>query len=206
MKIINLIEHSKVYTSNVYLVLGSYNSLDAVNTLVDVGADIGIIEKLHNMHTGIGKQKVERVVLTHQHYDHTVILPEIRKVFKPQVYAYSPTLHGVDTLVKDGDMLTMGDQVFEVIHTPGHSHDSICLYCENDGILFVGDTPVIIRSPNGTFGEGIVHLLQRLVRKDVKKIYFGHGPPVTKGAKDILYNSLDNVRMSKSTRANNAID
>ena len=71
MKIINLTENSTVYTSNVYLVLGSWNSLSDVNTLFDVGRDPNILEILNNTSTGFGKKRVEQVVLTHSHYDHT---------------------------------------------------------------------------------------------------------------------------------------
>ncbi len=39
MKIINLTEKSTVYTANVYFILGSWNALPDVNTLIDVGRD-----------------------------------------------------------------------------------------------------------------------------------------------------------------------
>ena len=43
-----------------------------------------------------------------------------------------------DMLVKDGDSLTIGKEVLQVIHTPGHSSGSMCLYSQ--GNLFTGDT------------------------------------------------------------------
>ena len=48
---------------------------------------------------------------------------------------------------------------------------------QEDGVLFVGDTPVIIRSTDGSHEEGFVRALERLCRKDVRAIYFGHGAP-----------------------------
>ncbi|MEA1943993.1 MAG: MBL fold metallo-hydrolase, partial [Euryarchaeota archaeon] len=69
MKVLNLTSDSKMYTSNVYLITGTWNAIDDLNTLVDVGRDPSVIEKINNASTGVGKKRVEQVVLTHSHYD-----------------------------------------------------------------------------------------------------------------------------------------
>ncbi len=46
----------------------------------------------------------------------------------------------IDLPVQDRGRFDVGRMSFEVIHTPGHSAGSICLYEENDAILFTGDT------------------------------------------------------------------
>jgi len=79
MKILSLTEASAVYTSNVYLLLGEWNTMDDVNTLVDVGRDVSVIDKINDAPTGVGKKRIEQVVLTHCHYDHSEILPVIKK-------------------------------------------------------------------------------------------------------------------------------
>jgi len=43
-------------------------------------------------------------------------------------------------LLKDGDMLDLGGRTLRVLHTPGHTPDSICLLDEENGLLFGGDT------------------------------------------------------------------
>ena len=43
-------------------------------------------------------------------------------------------------LLKDGDRLDLGGRTLEVLHTPGHTPDSICLFDEQNGLLFGGDT------------------------------------------------------------------
>ena len=43
-----------------------------------------------------------------------------------------------DILLKDGDVIEIGETALRVIHTPGHTMGSICLY--SDGNLFTGDT------------------------------------------------------------------
>jgi glyoxylase-like metal-dependent hydrolase (beta-lactamase superfamily II) len=88
----------------------------------------------------------------------------------------------------------MGDREFEVIHTPGHSDDSISLFNVEDGVLFVGDTPVIIRSQNGSYEDGFVRAMQNICDRNVKKIYFGHDEPICHGAQSLLMASLANIR------------
>ncbi len=196
MKIYNLTEHSTVYTSNVYLITGAYNAMDDVNTLVDVGRDLSILEMILEISTGVGKKPVAKVVLTHNHYDHTGMLANVKTVFNPRVYAWSKSLEGVDRILKDGETIKMGDQYFEVIHTPGHSTDSICLFCPAEGVLFVGDTPVIIRSTDSTYEEDFIRAMEKLCRREVKAIYFGHGEPLLDGCSAALRKSLDNIRTS----------
>jgi glyoxylase-like metal-dependent hydrolase (beta-lactamase superfamily II) len=42
--------------------------------------------------------------------------------------------------LRDGDQLHIGDLVFDVVHTPGHTEGSVCLYEERHGLLLTGDT------------------------------------------------------------------
>ena len=200
MTIINLTEHSLTYTSNVYLVLGIWNTLDDVNTLVDVGRDPCVLKVMEKVRTGAGQKKLSQVVLTHNHYDHTSNLPLIREAFHPDVYAFSPSLEGVDHLLKDGETLRLGDRIFEVIHTPGHSTDSICLYCEENGGLFAGDTQLLINTTDGSYEDDFVHAFERLCRKNIKTIYFGHGEPLYIGCNARLKRSLEMIKQSHRTR------
>ena len=41
---------------------------------------------------------------------------------------------------KDGEKLCFGNTTFEVIETPGHTPGGVCFYCEEDGVLFSGDS------------------------------------------------------------------
>ncbi len=73
----------------------------------------------------------------------------------------------------------MGDRIFQVIHTPSHSSDSICLYNEAEGVLFAGDTPLLITSLEGSYEAGFQAAFEKLCACDIRRIYFGHGPPLT---------------------------
>ncbi len=179
MRIVTLENGGRVYTSQVYLVLGDASQLEDVNTLVDVGADPAILASIDRAPTGVGKWAVEQVVLTHSHSDHCALLPEVCAAFHPRVLAFSPSVAGVDALLRDMDTIRMGDRKFEVIHAPGHSSDSICLYNETEGVLFAGDSPLLITSAEGSYEPGFQATLQKLCARDVRRIYFGHGPPLT---------------------------
>jgi len=196
MRIVILESSGAVYTSQVYLVLGDASRLGDVNTLVDVGQDPAILASIARAPTGVGKWPVEQVVLTHDHYDHTALLPRVREAFHPKVFAFSPNIDGVDGLLRDGDAIKMGDAYFEVIHTPGHSSDSICLYNRSEGVLFAGDTPVVNASQDGTYEAGFLAALEKICARDVRRIYFGHGPPLAEHCNKRLRESL---RMAASS-------
>ena len=199
MHTVRLRNSGEVYTCEVYLVLGDWNTLDDVNTLVDVGRDPAVIGGILEAPTGVGKTRIEQVVLTHGHYDHCGLLPEIRQMFRPKVFAFSRGLDGVDCLLRHGDTLKMGDRIFEVIHAPEHSSDSICLYNAMEGVLFAGDTPLLISSVGGSYTEDFVELLEGLCARDIHAIYFGHGDPMPPDCGRRLRASLENVRRSMRT-------
>jgi glyoxylase-like metal-dependent hydrolase (beta-lactamase superfamily II) len=189
MRILKLASSGNIYTSNVYLVLGSFSQLADINTLVDVGQDPAILASIEQAPTGIGKWPVEQVVLTHDHSDHSALMPQVCEAFHPKVFAFSPNAYGVDCVLRDGDAIRMGDQDFEVIHMPGHSSDSICLYNPAEGVLFVGDSPVLSASATGTYEAGFLAALEKLCALDVRRIYFGHGSPVTERCNERLRES-----------------
>ncbi len=196
MKVINIPVAPHLYSSNVYLVLGDWKRIEDPNTLIDVGSDPGIVQALNLFDTGIGKNKVEQVILTHCHSDHTAALPAIIEAFHPKVYALSPFTDGIDSVLKNGDRLRIGERMAEIIHTPGHSSDSLSVYIEEEGALFVGDAPVIIRAAGGGYEADYLDALMELNLRNVRSIYFGHGEPLLTGAQEALLESLKNVRKS----------
>ncbi len=189
MRILRLENSGQVYTCEVYLVLGGASRLDDVNTLVDVGQDPAILASIEQAPTGVGKWSVEQVVLTHCHSDHCALLPQVREAFHPKVLAFCPNIDGVTGLLRDGDAVKMGDEVFEVIHTPGHSSDSVCFYNPTEGVLFAGDTPLLITSPAGTYETGFLAALEKLCARDIRRIYFGHGAALSERCNERLRES-----------------
>jgi len=58
--------------------------------------------------------------------------------FDPASYQIVPTVPS--RLLEEGDVLDLGGRRLQVMHTPGHSPDCICLFDEENGLLFGGDT------------------------------------------------------------------
>jgi glyoxylase-like metal-dependent hydrolase (beta-lactamase superfamily II) len=193
----NLTEKPTTYTCNVYYVQGEFNSLDNRNTIIDIGRDNVIFEGFDKISKGVGKRLIDQIILTHNHYDHTSLLKKVKEIYSPKVYAFSSYLKGVDFLLKGGESIIIGDEFFEVIHTPGHTQDSICLYCSENGFLFVGDTPVVLYSSGGSFEENYVRSMEYLCTKNVSKIFFGHGPAMEKGCNEMLQRTIELIRNSK---------
>jgi len=193
MKIANLTQGSAVYTSNTYLLTGTWNAIPDVNTLIDTGRDPKIIETLWNSPTGVGKRRLDLVILTHSHYDHSSMTMAIKKEFGPVICGGSPNFEGMDRVLKDGERIRVADLDAIVILTPGHSNDSLCLYCEREGILFVGDTPVIIRTRDNTYEDAFLDSLERIAALNVTAIYPGHGSPTLEHCNELIRESLANV-------------
>jgi len=199
MRIENLTANSTCYTCCVYLIRGDWNAIDDVNTLIDVGRDPSVIQMIENQDTGVGKKRVAQVILTHSHYDHTFLLPRIRAAFKPIVCAY-PSFREADRYLKDGEFVKIADRTFEIIYTPGHSHDSICIYCEQDRVLFSGDVNLNIKTSGGTFQDDYVQALERLSTKNIKTIYPGHGSPIIGNADEGIRRTLMNAKKARARR------
>ena len=181
MEILNLVNRNTTtcsYTGNAYLVTGDWNTMDDVNTLVDVGRDPDIISAIEDASTGIGKKRIAQVILTHDHYDHVAMLEKIRELYSPVVCAYSRDFPGVDRVLHDGDMLRCGDRDFRVIWAPGHSSDSICLYCPADGVLFTGDNPPSLAAHDLGYSDAFLAAMDYIARLDVRVVCPGHGPPI----------------------------
>ncbi|MFA0325765.1 MBL fold metallo-hydrolase [Vibrio splendidus] len=172
--------------------------------VVDPGGDVqqlaAIIEEL-----GV---KVVNLVLTHGHLDHvggTVPLAEILNVnivgphkadnFWLQGLENQSQMFGFplckafepNTWLEEGDKVTFGNQVIDVIHTPGHTPGHVVLFSEQARMAFVGDVlfnGAIGRTdfPQGDFNTLITSIKTKLwpLGSDVTFVP-GHGPESTFG-------------------------
>ena len=90
--------------------------------------------------------------------------------------------------LKEGDVISLGDDELEVIHAPGHSPGSVCFYCEKQNFLIGGD--VLFQNsigrtdlPYGDHEALIKNIKEKLFKlpPDVT-VYPGHGPETTIGS------------------------
>jgi glyoxylase-like metal-dependent hydrolase (beta-lactamase superfamily II) len=82
----------------------------------------------------------------------------------------------------DGDVLDLGDRSFEVIHAPGHSPGSICLWEARSGTLVPGDVlvdgePLLDELPRSSPADFAISL-RRLAELPMRSVYAGHGPVI----------------------------
>jgi len=82
--------------------------------------------------------RVKYVCATHGHYDHVTTMGRLASELGAATVAFEGSKVNPKVSVRDGDVLRLGESGVKVIHTPGHTEDSVCYY---DGIhLFTGDT------------------------------------------------------------------
>ncbi|MBC8208296.1 MAG: MBL fold metallo-hydrolase [Desulfobulbaceae bacterium] len=102
--------------------------------------------------------------------------PETEKFFSVLGLEASPA---PDLLVKDDDVIMVGEEALRVIHTPGHTPGGICLYHAPD--LFTGDTLFVgglgrTDFPGGSHEQLISSITTRLlVLPDETVVWPGHG-------------------------------
>jgi len=122
--------------------------------------------------------KVKYIINTHHHTDHTAGNEEVRSVFGAKVVAHQLSHVRKDVSVVDGDAIKLGKVVIRVIHTPGHTSDSICLLVDNK--LLTGDTLFVGECgrtdvPGGDSESMYNSLFQRLMKLgDTVEVYPGH--------------------------------
>jgi len=191
MKVTFFQKNPKIYSCNSYLICGSSNALEDVNTIIDPGTDDFIFAELQTLSTGVGKRRVEQIILTHEHFDHAGGIPKLVKEYHPKVIALSSSLP-ITQKAYDGQILKVGDREAQIIVTPGHSSDSICIYVPSEKTLFSGDTPLNIKAP-GNYPNEFIIALERIMSLDIKTIYSGHDMPCTSNISEMLRFSYENV-------------
>jgi len=183
--------------SNIYLVNG--------DTVIDTGTGFNfpLLKQMFKASKN-DFEKVKQIINTHSHFDHvggngyfynaTISIHEkgaevLEKadVEKSCADFYDGKLNPrkVDKKLKDGDIIKLGNGFeFQVIHTPGHTDDSICLFDKKRKIAFTGDLIFADGLGSAKFINSDAELLKKSLEKisklGVEQYLPGHGEVVEK--------------------------
>jgi len=183
-------------------VIGDETSHEAM--VIDPGDDVHEVLDLIRKHN----LQVKQIVITHAHIDHVGGAMKLRTATGAPIllnqndYALlkmldaqaawigmpSPGKVDIDRSVTTGESVSAGSLTADILHTPGHTEGSICLYFAADKKLIAGDTLFagsIGRTdlPGGSM-QKILHSLHDtvLALPDETLVVPGHGPLTTIGA------------------------
>ncbi len=167
----------------------------AKKILIDTGFNNQYAEKIIN-HMKSFDIKIDRIVLTHVHPDHSSNVSVFQKAFDAKVCVHENIAKKFSqfgdklVILKEGDILKVEDGLeLKIIHTPGHSDGGICLYDEKNKILFSGDTVFsdgnIGRTDLGGDIHALIHSIEKLLKLDVEILCPGHMNAVRNGNEHI---------------------
>jgi hydroxyacylglutathione hydrolase len=181
--------------ANAYLVVGSRRTI-----MIDVGLSTNYPHLLSCLnHVGITPEKIDMVVLSHEHLDHigaayhfsgrTIVAAHrlaankimlrddfsmLRKMFN------EPNMPiDIDVWLEEGNLIDLGNFRLTVMYTPGHTSACISLFEHDKGLLFAADTLMPGGVMGGVFGSGsisdYIQSLERLKGLNSRILLSGHG-------------------------------
>jgi len=181
--------------SHNYLIRGSY-----LNVLIDSGLDQNfhfLQEQL--LRLGLKVRDVDLVINTHEHLDHIGANRYFQESSLIAAHRFAATKITLEdhyvTLYRSGDrnelplrvhlwlenrsFFDLGSHTLEVIHTPGHTSGSICIYEFKTKVLFSGDTvfaggTLSYIAESGSVGD-YVNSITRLEARKISEIFPSHG-------------------------------
>ena len=189
----------KVVTSGQFALDGGSWDVDNNVWLIGDDAEVIVIDAAHDADAildGIDGRSVLAIILTHGHNDHINAAVELSREtgadtwFPPADRMLWDAEHGTppDRELLPGTTFTVAGTALQTLPTPGHSPGSTCLYVEELGAVFTGDT-LFAGGPGATgrsysdFDTIIDSIRGRLLKlPDETVVHTGHGDDTMIGA------------------------
>lgn len=189
-----------VRTSGIFALDGGTFEVENNVWLVGDDNEVLVIDPAHDSKSildTVGERKVTAIVCTHGHNDHiNGAVPLADKTGAPvllhphdsELWAQVNPDREPAWALSDEEVLRVAGEDLQVIHTPGHSWGSVCLYARERGWLFSGDTlfkggPGATGRSYSNFDTIIASISQRLLTLDASTIVHpGHGGSTWIGA------------------------
>jgi glyoxylase-like metal-dependent hydrolase (beta-lactamase superfamily II) len=193
------------FSSNIYVITGDYL------TIIDPGNDYTAFMDLFAL--GFKPTDIRKIVLTHGHVDHVMGMFELFRRYNcegrnleiilheagPQEFKELARQKGCNlTEIKGSETLTLSGFDLEVLHTPGHTLDGICLYHAASRTMFTGDTvlPHAMAEMDTSAGGRLDHYLysiRTLLKKDIENVMPGHGGIVGRIGRKIVEDTYEGL-------------
>ena len=163
-----------------------------------------LVEGLHK--DGIDPGDINIITNTHLHGDHCwaneafkelsgaeILIHPVQKKFYGVTVIETSQFFGIQPVgfkedgCLDSDSLDAGDMKFDVIHSPGHSPDSVCFYCRKEKVLICGDVVFSqntgrVDLPGGNAAE-LIKSIEGLSHLEIEYLLPGHMDIVSGAAK-----------------------
>lgn len=171
---------SGILQTNSYIV---YDENEKVAYLIDPEDDAKMfLDKIESL-----SLQLKGIILTHHHYDHRGAAEGVIKATGCKLYIHELEKNSMpmcpDSLLKEKNKIIIGSNQLVVLHTPGHTRGSICLYCEDEKIAFTGDTIFNVDLGRTDLEDGSPKQMSESIKNIISKwndeiiIYPGHGDP-----------------------------
>jgi hydroxyacylglutathione hydrolase len=178
----------------------TYVIRDEITVLIDPGLENYLELRLEEMRKdGIYLKEVDLITLTHLHPDHCDATAVLKEVSGAKVALHPSQLEYLDTMAEEAlrflgmeaktkkfdvdfvfeERLSLGNTELKILHTPGHSPESVCFYAQDKKILICGDL-VFDKSVGRTdlpFGnkEELKSSINTISALDTELLLPGHG-------------------------------
>jgi hydroxyacylglutathione hydrolase len=148
--------------------------------------------------------KIEVVLITHHHADHTAGIKSILNYCSVPVYSPDKKIFGTTKVLENEELINLSFINFKIIKTPGHTIDHIVYYNDYNNILFSGD--LLFRLGCGKVFEGTYEQMYFSLQKinslnNKTMVYCGHEYTVSNLSflmsifpdNDFLFTEKDNI-------------
>jgi len=180
--------------------------------LKDIGVDTRSLNMIINTHEhvdhfGANRYLQERDPILAHRYAATKIVSADDEVMLCRAHGEDPTGYQVNMWLENLNVLDLGDWFLKVLHTPGHTSGSLCIYEPRRKVLISGDT-VFARgtisdiSSSGSYGE-YINSLARLNTMKIDLLLPGHGA-ISVDVEEDIEKAIENARRKHEHFLNDA--
>jgi len=151
----------------------------------DAGVRYIILTHYHADHTYGAYLFPQADVIAHQHYRSLVTeigIPALEAARREEPALEEVTIRMPDIILEEGEMaLCLGEKQVQIMHSPGHTPDSLMLYVPDDRVLFAADTVLPVPSIVDGDIDKLRTSLRRVLELPVENLVQGHGEIVLRG-------------------------